>query len=146
MIKMKVRVTSHSLLLFPELFPAQASHFLGLSAAAQSATFPSDLNSQSLHQQLEILFLETYLHLLSSALSLSFSARISDDNKLTNTVNVLKFRTQYLKLFWPRFCYFMQLFHKILSGRAHGVAPDQTAPFAYAILSETLVFEILGYS
>ena len=49
----------------------------------------------------------------------------------------------------------MQLFFKMLSGMANSVDPDQTAPegavwsgsvlFAYAILSETLVFEILGY-
>ena len=49
----------------------------------------------------------------------------------------------------------MQLFLKILSGMANGVDPDQTAPsgavwsqsaqFAYAILSETLVFEISGH-
>ena len=47
----------------------------------------------------------------------------------------------------------MQLFLKILSGMANSVDPDQTAPlgavwsgsalFAYAILSESLVFEIL---
>ena len=50
---------------------------------------------------------------------------------------------------------FMQLFLKILSGVANSVDPDQSAPsgavwsgsalFAYVILSETLVFEILGY-
>ena len=40
----------------------------------------------------------------------------------------------------------MQLFHKILSGMANSVDPDQTAPgsgstlFAYAILSETLMY------
>ena len=44
---------------------------------------------------------------------------------------------------------------KILSGMANSVDPDQTAPegaawsgsalFAYAILSETFVYEILGY-
>ena len=49
----------------------------------------------------------------------------------------------------------MQLFLKILSGMANSVDPDQTAPsgavwsgsalFAYAILSETLVFEFLGH-
>ena len=46
----------------------------------------------------------------------------------------------------------MQLFLKILSGIANSVDPDQTAPsgavwsgptlFAYAILSDTLVYEI----
>ena len=45
----------------------------------------------------------------------------------------------------------MQLFLKILSGIANNVDPNQTAPtgsalFEYAILSETLVFEILGQS
>ena len=49
----------------------------------------------------------------------------------------------------------MQLFPKIVSGMANSVDPDQTAPsgavwsgsalFAYAILSETLVYEILGH-
>ena len=49
----------------------------------------------------------------------------------------------------------MQLFIKILSGMANSVDPDQTAPsgavwygsalFAYVILSDTLVFKILGY-
>ena len=50
---------------------------------------------------------------------------------------------------------FMQLFLKILSGMANSVDPDQTAPsgavwsgsalFAYVILSDTLVFKILGH-
>ena len=44
----------------------------------------------------------------------------------------------------------MHLFPKILSGMANSVDPDQTAPsgsalFAYVILSDTLVFEILGH-
>ena len=49
----------------------------------------------------------------------------------------------------------MQLFHKILNGMANIVDPDQTAPsgavwsglllFAYVILSETLVYKILGH-
>ena len=41
----------------------------------------------------------------------------------------------------------MQLFLKILIGMANSVDPDQTAPslFAYVILSDTLVFEILGH-
>ena len=49
----------------------------------------------------------------------------------------------------------MQLFLKILSGIANSVNSDQTAPsgaawsetalFAYVILSDSLVFEILGY-
>ena len=50
---------------------------------------------------------------------------------------------------------FMQLFLKVLSGMANSVDPDQTAPsgavwsgsalLAYVILSDTLVFEILGH-
>ena len=50
----------------------------------------------------------------------------------------------------------MQLFLKVLSGVANNVDPDQTAPegavrsgstlFAYAILSEILVYEVLGHS
>ena len=49
----------------------------------------------------------------------------------------------------------MQLFLKILSEIANSVDPDQTAPkgavwsgstlFAYSILSDHLVFEILGH-
>ena len=47
----------------------------------------------------------------------------------------------------------MQLSFKIISGMANSVDPDQTkgavwpwsALFAYAILSDTLVFEILGH-
>ena len=49
----------------------------------------------------------------------------------------------------------MQLFLTILSGMANTADPDQTAPegavwsgfalFAHAILSDTLVCEILGY-
>ena len=44
----------------------------------------------------------------------------------------------------------MQLFLKILSGMANSVDPDQTASsgpalFVYTILSEALVFEILGH-
>ena len=41
----------------------------------------------------------------------------------------------------------MQFFRKILSGMANSVHPDQTAVYTvciYAILSETLVYEILG--
>ena len=43
----------------------------------------------------------------------------------------------------------MQLFLKLFSGRANSVDLNQTAPsgsalFAYVILSDTLVFEILG--
>ena len=49
----------------------------------------------------------------------------------------------------------MQVFLKILSVIANSVDPDQTAPsgavwsgstqFAYAILSDTLVYKILGH-
>ena len=49
----------------------------------------------------------------------------------------------------------MHLLLKILSGMANSVDPDQTAPsgavwsgsalFAYVILSDILVFEILGH-
>ena len=50
---------------------------------------------------------------------------------------------------------FMHLFHKILGGKANSVDPDQTAPpgavwsgyalFAYAISSDKILYEILGY-
>ena len=65
-------------------------------------------------------------------------------------VNIQKFQTLYFILF----LLFMQLFLKILSGMANSIALDQTALlssliwsalFAYAILSDTLVFEILGH-
>ena len=59
----------------------------------------------------------------------------------------------YSLLLWPKFCFFMQLFLKILSGMANRVDPDQTAPsgvassgsavFAYAILSETFLYMTL---
>ena len=46
---------------------------------------------------------------------------------------------------------FMPFFHKILNGMSNSVGPNQTAPegsgsslFAYAILSEILVYKILG--
>ena len=44
-------------------------------------------------------------------------------------VNVLKFRITYSKtrysiLFWPKFCFFMLLFLKILSGTANSEDPD----------------------
>ena len=65
-------------------------------------------------------------------------------------VNALKFWTLYSILFWLKFCFFTQLFLKMLSGMANSVDPDQTAVwsgsalFAYGILSETLMFKILG--
>ena len=40
---------------------------------------------------------------------------------------------------------FMQLFLNILSGMSNIVDPDQTAPSAYIILSDTLVFKILEH-
>ena len=46
---------------------------------------------------------------------------------MKNTINVLKFRTLNLILFWPIFLLFVQLFLKIL-GMANGVDPDQTSP------------------
>ena len=39
----------------------------------------------------------------------------------------------------------MHFFLKILSGKANSVDPDQTAPSGYVILSDSLVFEILGH-
>ena len=72
-----------------------------------------------------------------------------------STVNILKFQTLYSILFWPKFCFFMQSFLKILSRMTNSVDPDQAAPsgavrsgsalFVCAILSEALVFEILGH-
>ena len=72
-----------------------------------------------------------------------------------STVHALKFLTIYSTLFWPKFCFFVQLFLKILSGKANRADPDQTAPsgavwsgpalFAYTTLSATLVYEILGH-
>ena len=63
--------------------------------------------------------------------------------KILNTL----FHTFFTKIFL-----FMQLFLKIVSGMANSIDPDQTAPseavwsgstlFAYAILSEILVYEI----
>ena len=70
-------------------------------------------------------------------------------------VNVLKFQTLYSILFWPKFCFFIHLLLKMLSGMANSVDPDKTALsgtvqswsalFAYVILSDTLVFEIFGH-
>ena len=57
--------------------------------------------------------------------------------------------------FLAQILFFMQLFPKIPCRIANSVDPDQTAPlgavwsestlFAYAILSDTLVYEILGH-
>ena len=44
------------------------------------------------------------------------------------TVNVLKFQTLYSILILSKFCFIMQLFLKILNGKANSVDPDQTAP------------------
>ena len=56
--------------------------------------------------------------------------------------------------FFGLILFFIQLFLKAFSGMANSVDPDQTAPsgavwsgsalFAYALLSETLVYEISG--
>ena len=56
-------------------------------------------------------------------------------NETITTVNVLNFLMLYFFFFFP----------KILSGMANNVDPDQTALSACAILSETLVYEILGH-
>ena len=66
------------------------------------------------------------------------------------TANVLKFRTFYSVLFWPKFCFLCRSFLKILSGMANNVDPDQTAPIQVCTVcichfSDTLVFEILGH-
>ena len=71
-----------------------------------------------------------------------------------STVNVLKFRTLYSVLFWPKLCFLCTCFLKYLV-EWHSVDPDQTAPsgavwsgsalFAFVILSETLVFEFLEH-
>ena len=70
--------------------------------------------------------------------------------KHLSTVHVLKFGTLYSIMFLSWILLLMQLFLKILSGMANSVDQDQAAVssgsmlFAYAILSETLVYEILG--
>ena len=70
-------------------------------------------------------------------------------------VNALKLQTLYTILLWNNSCFLCSLFLKILSEMANSVDSDQTAPwgavwsestlFAYAILSETLVYEIFRY-
>ena len=76
-------------------------------------------------------------------------------------VNVLKFQSPYFILFPPLNIAFYAVVIEVLSDTANIVDPDQTAPypdqtalegavwsgsalFAHAILSETLVYEILG--
>ena len=66
------------------------------------------------------------------------------------TANILKFRTLYSIPFWPKNFDFIQLFLKILSGKANNVDPEQTessgsALFVCAIFSEILVYKILGH-
>ena len=76
---------------------------------------------------------------------------------LRPTVNVLKFQTLFPHFLCLNFqillvCHF---FLKILSGTANSVDSDQTTPsgvvrfgsalFAYCILSDTLVYKILGH-
>ena len=63
---------------------------------------------------------------------------------------MFEIRTLYSILYLRNVFLFMPLFLKILSGMANSLDPDQTAPaawsgsalFAYAILSETLVYGI----
>ena len=66
-------------------------------------------------------------------------------------INVLKFQIIYAIIFFFFFFFFFclnfaffQLFHKILSEKANSLDPDQIASEG-AILSEILVFEILGH-
>ena len=76
----------------------------------------------------------------------SFCLWKSSYDKISNTL----FYT-----FLAQILLFMQFFPKIPSGMANSVDPDQTAPsgavwsgytpFAYAILSDTLVYEILEH-
>ena len=77
------------------------------------------------------------------------------DIVISELVNVLKFQTLYSIPFLAWILFFMQLFLKILCGKINSVDPDQTAPegavwsgsalFAYTILSDTLVYEILRH-
>ena len=63
-------------------------------------------------------------------------------------VNVLNFQTLYS----THFChslFLLHFFHKILRGMANSAAADQTAfsgsgLFAYAIVSQMLVYKLLG--
>ena len=79
---------------------------------------------------------------------------ISGEYGAFNIEFVIKFQTLYSILFGQTFA-FMQLLIKILSEMVNSVDPDQTRPeeavrpgstlFAYVILSETFVSEILGH-
>ena len=70
---------------------------------------------------LELYPLDVHLFPLNSKLNISwFSTKNS-------SVNVLKFQTLYSLLFRPKFCFFMQLFLKIL-GDGKNCGPDQTVP------------------
>ena len=85
------------------------------------------------------------------------SQKLSPLYKMWKTTrNFLKFWTLYSILFWPKLSFLCNCtFLKILCGLANSVDPDQTAPlgavwsgyalFACVILSDTLVFEILGH-
>ena len=71
-----------------------------------------------------------------------------------HTIKYPKNSKYFIPYFFGLNCAFY-FFLKIFSGMANSVDPDQIAPegavwsgsalFAYAILSETLVYEILGY-
>ena len=70
---------------------------------------------------------------------------------MTNTVNVFKFQTLYYILFGLKLAFYA-IDSSILSGMANSEDPNQTAPlgsgsalFACAILSEALVYKILGH-
>ena len=75
-------------------------------------------------------------------------------NWISSRVNVLKFRTLYSVFFWLKFYFLCICLLKCLV-EWHSGDPDQTTPhgavwswsalFAYSILSETLVFKILGH-
>ena len=68
--------------------------------------------------------------------------------------NCLKILNTLIYTFLAQILLFMHLFPKIPSGMANSVDPDHTAPsgsvwsgsklFAYAILSDTIMYEILG--
>ena len=74
---------------------------------------------------------------------------------LMSSINDLIFSNSLFYTNLPKILLFMQLFVKILSGTANSVDPDQTLPpgavwsgsalFACALLTTTLVYEILGH-